>query len=178
VWDGSRSVARWPTEGPFVEIVFVAALSAALSLAALVASVIIAWRQTDIEAHSVILARRQIDIQARVAAIEKARRAEEVEARALARVTARFDPSFRVLYLTNEGPAVARGVTVELRAIGDGEPLALDLRDLPVDLPPSQQLFLDAQPASPHGAATVMATVRWTDDTGAQDETFVLNTRF
>jgi hypothetical protein len=166
------------TEGPFVEIVFVAALSAALSLAALVASVIIAWRQTDIEAHSVILARRQVDIQARVAAIEEARRAEEVEAKGLARVTAGFDLSFRVLYLTNKGPAVARGVTVEVRAIGDGEPLGLDLRDLPVDLRPGQQLFLDAQHASPHGVATILATVRWTDDSGAQDETFVLNTRF
>jgi hypothetical protein len=161
-----------------VEIVFVAALSAALSLAALVASVIIAWRQTNLEALSEILARRQIDIQARVGAIEEARRTAEARSRGLARVTARFDPSFRVLYLTNEGPAVARGVTVELRAIGDGEPLGLDLRDLPVDLSPSQQLFLDAQHATPHGAATILATVRWTDDTGAQDEIFVLNTRF
>jgi hypothetical protein len=165
-------------EGSFVKIVVVAAISAALSLAALVVSVILAWRQTDIQLLWVILARRQTDIQARVAAIEEARRAEEVEARGRARVTARFDPSFLVLCLTNDGPATARGVTVEVRPIGDGEPPALDLRDLPIELRPGQQLFLDAQHASPDRATSITATVRWTDDTGAQDETFVLNTQF
>ena len=156
----------------------IGAIGAALSLAALVVSVILAWRQTDIQAVLVILARRQTDIQARVAAIEEARRAEEAEARRRARVTARFDVSFRVLCLTNDGPAAARGVSVEVRPIGDGEPPVLDLRDLPVDLRPGQQHFLDAHPASPDRAASMTATVCWTDDTGAQDETFVLNTRF
>jgi hypothetical protein len=165
-------------EGSFVKIVVVAAISAALSLAALVVSVTLAWRQTDIQLLWVILARRQTDIQARVAAIEEARRAEEVEARGRARVTARFDPAFLVLCLTNDGPATARGVTVEVRPIGDGEPPPLDLRDLPIELRPGQQLFLDAQHASPYRATSITATVRWTDDTGAQDETFVLNTQF
>jgi hypothetical protein len=178
VWDGGVVSPACQVEGCFVEVVVVAAISGALSLVALVAAVIIARRQTDLEAVSAILAKRQIEVQARVASIEEARRADEAAARGLARVTARFDVSFGVLCLTNEGPAVAREVTVELRAIGDGEPLGLDLRDLPVDLRPSQQLFLDAQHASPQWAATTVAMVRWTDDTGANDETFVLLTRF
>jgi hypothetical protein len=165
-------------EGSFVEIVVVAAASAALSLAALAVSVLLARRQTELEAVEEVLARRQSDLQARVAAIEEARRAEELGARRRARVTASFDLSFRVLHLTNDGPAAARGVTVELRPIGGGEPPALDLRDLPVDLRPGQQLFLDAQHPSPDGAASMTATVRWTDDTGARDETFLLNTKF
>jgi hypothetical protein len=160
-----------------VELVVVAAISGVLSLVALVASVIIARRQTELAAVSAILGRRQLDLQSRVAAIEEARRVEEVEARARARVTARFDVAFGVLKLTNEGPAVAREVTVELRAIGDGEPLDLDLRDLPVDLRPGRQLFLDAQPASAQWAAATVAVVRWIDDTGANDGTFVLMTR-
>jgi len=164
-------------EGSFVKIVVVAAISAALSLTALVVSVILAWRQTDLQALSVILGRRQTDIQARIAAIEEARRAEEVKARGRARMTVRFDLSFQVLCLTNDGPATARGVTVEVRPIGGGEPPALDLRELPMDLRPGQQLFLDAEQASPDRATSMMATVRWTDDTGAQDENFVLNTR-
>jgi hypothetical protein len=155
----------------------IGAIGAALSLGALVISVILAWRQADVQAVLVVLARRQADIQARVAAIEEARQAKEAEARRQAQMTATFDVSFRVLMLTNGGPAVARGVTVEVRPIGDGEPPALDLRDLPADLRPGQQLFLDARPASPDCAASMMASVRWTDDAGAQAETFILNTR-
>jgi hypothetical protein len=165
-------------KGSFVKIVVVAAISAALSLAALVVSVMLAWRQTHLQLLWMILARRQTELQARVAAIEEARRAEEVKARGRARVTARYDPSFLVLCLTNDGPATARGVTVEVRPIGDGEPPAPDLRDLPMDLRPGQQLFLDAQHASPDRATSITATVRWTDDTGDQDEIFVLNTQF
>jgi hypothetical protein len=69
-------------------------------------------------------------------------------------------------------------VTVELRPIGAGRPPDLDLGALPVDLRPGQQLFLDAQEPSADGAAAMTATVRWTDDSGARDETFVLGTRF
>jgi hypothetical protein len=69
-------------------------------------------------------------------------------------------------------------VTVELRPIGGGRPPALDLRGLPTDLRPGQRLFLDAEQPSLDGAPSMTATVRWTDDTGAQDETFVLPTQF
>jgi hypothetical protein len=111
--------------------------SARLSLAAVVVSVIVAWRQTD--------------IQARVAAIEKARRAEEAEARRRARVTAGFDVSFRVLCLTNDGPAAARGVSVEVRPIGDGQPPALDLRRARGDLRPEYAILV--RPAAmPNGS--------------------------
>ena len=45
-------------------------------------------------------------------------------------------------------------------------------------LRPGQRLFLDAEQPSLDGAPSMTATVRWTDDTGAQDETFVLPTQF
>jgi hypothetical protein len=175
-----------------VEIVVVAATGAALALAALAVSVLLARRQADLEAAEEVLGRRQADLQVRVAtledrfvglqervaALEEARRAEALEAGRRARVTARFDRSFRVLHLVNDGPAPAREVTVELRPIGGGRPPALDLGGLPVDLRPGQQLFLDAEQPSPDGAAAMTATVRWTDGSGPRDETFVLSTRF
>jgi TolA-binding protein len=135
-------------------------------------------RLAALEERVAALDDRFATLEARVAALEEARRAQEVEAGRRARVRAWFDRSFRVLHLTNDGPAPARGVTVELRLIGAGRPPALDLGGLPVDLRPGQQLYLDAQEPSPDGAAALTATVRWTDDTGARDETFVLGTRF
>jgi len=168
-----------------VEIVVVAATGAALALAALAVSVLLIRRQADLEAVEEVLARRQaalqdrvVALQDRLAALEAARRAEAAEAGRRARVTARFDRSFRVLHLINDGPAAARGVTVELWPIGGGRPPALDLRGLPADLRPGQRLFLDAEQPSLDGAPSMTATVRWTDDTGAQDETFVLPTQF
>jgi hypothetical protein len=168
-----------------VEIVVVAATGAALALAALAVSVLLIRRQADLEAVEEVLARRQADLQDRVVALqdrvadlEAVRRAEAAEAGRRARVTARFDRSFRVLHLINDGPAAARGVTVELWPIGGGRPPALDLRGLPADLRPGQRLFLDAEQPSLDGAPSMTATVRWTDDTGAQDETFVLPTQF
>jgi hypothetical protein len=161
-----------------VEIIVVAATSAALALAALAVSVLLTRRQAGLEAVEEVLARRQADLQDRVAALEAARTAETAEAARRARVTARFDRSFRVLHLVNDGPAAARGVTVELRPIGDGQPPALDLDGLPADLRPGQRLFLDASQPSADGTASMTATVRWTDDSGDQDETFVLSTRF
>jgi hypothetical protein len=161
-----------------VEIVVIAAISAALSLSALGISVFLARRQSDLQAALSILARRQTDLTVRVAAIEEARRTEEMGARRRARVTARFDASFQVLTLTNHGPATARDVSVEVRPVDGVEPIALDLGGLPVDLRPGQQVFLDAKPGSQDAGATITATVRWTDDAGAQDELFVLNTRY
>ena len=175
-----------------MEIVVVAATGAALALAALAVSVLLARRQADLEAAEEALGRRQADLQdrvaaledrfvglqERVAALEEARRAEALEAGRRARVTARFDRSFRVLQLVNHGPAPARAVTVELRPIGGGRPPAVDLGGLPADLRSGQQLFLDAEQPSPDGAAAMTATVCWTDGSGPRDETFVLSTRF
>jgi hypothetical protein len=164
-----------------VELAVVAAASAALSLAALAVLVILARRLSELQAALTALARRQGDLQERVAAAEAARRDDEAEAGRRARVTARFDPSFGVLQLANDGPAPARGVTVEVAPIGDGHAPALDLAGLPVDLRPGQRLFLDTRHRSPDGAAGgaagMTATVRWTDGTGVRDETFVLTTR-
>jgi predicted secreted protein len=176
-----------------VEIVVVAATGAALALVALAVSVLLARRQADLGAVQEVLGRRQADLQDRVAALEdrsaglqdrvaaleEVRRAEQAEAGRRARVTARFDRSFRVLHLVNDGPAAARGVTVDLRPIGGGQPLTLDLGALPADLQPGQRLFLDAkQPSPPDSLASMTVTLRWTDDTGARDETFVFSTQF
>jgi hypothetical protein len=165
-------------EGLFVEIVVIAAISAALSLSALGISVILARRHSDLQAVLAVLARRQSDLKLRVAAIEEARRTEEMGASRRARVTARFDTSFQVLYLINHGPAAARDLSVEVRPVGEGEPIALDLGNLPVDLGPGQQVLLDSNHGSQDAAGTISATVRWIDDAGAQDELFILNTRY
>ena len=53
-----------------MEIVVVAATGAALALAALAVSVLLARRQADLEAAEEVLARRQADLQARFAALE------------------------------------------------------------------------------------------------------------
>ena len=161
-----------------MEIVVVAAAGAALALAALAVSVLLIRRQADLQERLAALQDRAAALQDRVAALEAVRRAEAGEAGRRARVTARFDRSFRVLHLINDGPAAARGVTVELRPIGGGRPPALDLGGLPADLRPGQRLFLDAEQPSLDGAPSMTATVRWTDDTGARDETFVLPTQF
>jgi hypothetical protein len=98
---------------------------------------------------------RQTAIQERVAAIEEARRTEEVEARGRAWVTAsvarsgRTEPiigtgtaaivSWQVwLVLRNDGPALARGV--ELTDEGPQAPRVMGLEILPVDLQPAQQM--------------------------------------
>jgi hypothetical protein len=143
-----------------VEVV-VAAISAAIALAALIISVVVARRQTA--------------IQARVAAIEEARRAEEVEARGRARVRAELDLGWEVLSLTNEGPAAARGVTVEVTPVGDGEAPRIDLVPLPVDLRPGQRMrFHAALAPTDRRARMTRVTVGWTDDMGANEESYVL----
>ena len=53
-----------------MEIVVVAATSAALALAALAVSVLLARRQADLEAVQEVLGRRQADLQDRVVALE------------------------------------------------------------------------------------------------------------
>jgi hypothetical protein len=152
--------------GSFVEVI-VAAISAGISLVALVISFVVARRQTTIAE--------------RLAAIEEARRAEEVAARAeevaargRARVTASFRPGVDELVLHNEGPALARGVQAEIESL-DGNPLpTFDGMDvLPVDLQPDQPImFLIIRAMA--DADMMRVTVRWTDEGGDHQEPYTL----
>lgn len=143
--------------------VIVAAISAAIALAALVVSIKVARRQTA--------------IQERLTAIEEARRAEEVEARARARVTASFLRADSQLVLHNEGAALARDVTAEV-ASQDGAEVAevygLD-ETLPADLQPGQRMPFRVMLDLGMGA-TMRVTVRWTDEAGSHEEPFTLPT--
>jgi hypothetical protein len=151
----------------------IAAISAALSLAAIVVSIVVARRQTAI-------ARQQTAIQARLAAIEEARRTEEVEARGRAWVTASFQPNpgqEASFVLVNEGPAVARWVTVQVDGIDkDVLPTILGLYDvLPLTLQPGQRMpFVAASHFQQ--AEAIRATIRWKDDAGQHEESFILRT--
>ncbi len=73
-------------------------------------------------------AKEQAALQARLTAIEEERRGEEVEARRHAQVTASI-PGVRngpgQLVLTNEGPAVARSVTVAISSADEAKPPAV-----------------------------------------------------
>jgi Flp pilus assembly protein TadB len=147
-----------------------AAISAAISAVISIVALVVSWR----------VARRQTAIQERVAAIEEARRAEEVEARARARVTASLmheqrDPRRRVtrLVLHNEGPALARGVEVELEE-GQQIPGIIGIEALPVDLQPGQRMpFIVSVGLA--DAMTFRVTVRWTDEAGGHEEPFTLS---
>jgi hypothetical protein len=143
------------------------AIVAVIALAALVVSIVVAKRQTA--------------IQERVAAIEEARRAEEVEAQTRARVTASLVHQQRDarhqqtrLVLHNEGPALARNVEAELEE-GPRIPSVIGLEALPVDLQPSQAIpFL--VPLAMGDATMFRVTVRWTDEAGGHEERYTLST--
>lgn len=136
----------------------VAAISAAISLVALVISIVVAKRQTG--------------IQERLAAIEEARRAEEVAARGRARVTASMRPDFLTLH--NEGPALARGVGAEIVSL-DEDPLPFidGIEALPVDLQPGQPITFAVSHAA-GDANTLRVTVRWADESGDHEEPYTL----
>jgi hypothetical protein len=143
----------------------IAGIAAGIALAALLVSIVVARRQTA--------------IQERVAAIEEARRAEEVEARAQARVTASVVPGGprTQLILHNEGPALARGVGLDVASLdGNPAPPILGIEEAsPADLQPGQQMTFPV-PVSYGDAAVVRVTVRWTDEAGGHEEPFTLQT--
>jgi hypothetical protein len=78
--------------------------------------------------------------------------------------------------LTNEGPAVARSVAVEISSTSEAKaPDVLGLEQLPVDLRPGQSIPFDLLGA--YGDAPfIRSLVRWTDDAGAQEATYTLRT--
>lgn len=146
--------------------VIVQAVTAGIALAALVVSIVVAKRQTE--------------VQERLAAVEEARRADEVAARSRAQVTASIQrmpgdgrwPGQQVLVLRNEGAAVARQVlaTVDERP-GTPKPIGLD--DLSADLQPRQEMpFL--LPVSLGDEPVLRLTVRWTDQLGDHTEPYTL----
>jgi hypothetical protein len=136
------------------------------------AALVISWR----------VARRQTVIQE----IEEARRAEELEARRRARVTASMSrsergeirlggsrtvvqPSQTRLVVHNGGPALARGVEVDVEE--GPQPILLEV--LPVDLQPGQPMTFPV-PVALGDAPTMRVTVRWTDEAGPHEEPFTL----
>jgi hypothetical protein len=72
----------------------------------------------------------------------------------------------------NEGPAVARGVTVEIDKRPQ-TPDVLGLEDLPVDLQPTQERrFLVS--VGLMEVPTIRLTVRWADDAGDYEVPYTL----
>jgi hypothetical protein len=156
----SASVPPAEPKGLSVDNV-IAGIAAGIALVALVVSIVVARRQTA--------------IQERVAAIEEARRAEEVAARGRAWVTARLHRGFEKLILRNEGPALARGVNLEVEE-GPQVPPIFGLEALPVDLQPGQTMSFQT-PVAYEDATMLRVTVRWTDEAGDHEEPFTLQTR-
>jgi hypothetical protein len=144
-----------------VEVV-VNAITAAIALVALVVSFRVARRQTA--------------IQERLTAIEETRRAEEVEARRLAQVTASFQPRGpdSQLVVHNQGPATARDVEVEVEE-GPGVPPVFSLEGLPNDLQPDQPMTFQV-PVSMGEAAPLRVTVRWHDGAGGHEQAYTFQT--
>jgi hypothetical protein len=118
-------------------------------------------------------------LQSRVAAIEEARRREEVEARQRAHVTVGITRASNLrgdLVLANEGPAVARSVTIEISSASEAKPpQVLGLERLPVHLQPGQPMSFDLL-GSLAEAGPINALVRWVDDAGPHEATFTLRT--
>jgi type II secretory pathway pseudopilin PulG len=174
-----------PVRGVLVEVA-VQAVTAAIALAALVVSILVARRQTRIQEQQVAIQEQQARIQAqqtgiqeRLAAVEEARRTDELAARERARVTAdvwREGPDDRRrslrLVLRNEGPAVARGVNV---AVDDSPPAPglIGLEVLPADLQPGQVMkFIITMGLGDRPTLQVM--VRWTDAAGDHEAPYTL----
>jgi hypothetical protein len=146
---------------------------AVIALAALVVSIVVARRQTRIQEE-------QTGIQRRLAAIEEARRAEELEARGQARVTAsiRREEDKRGhrlrLVLVNEGPAVARSVTATVEEAAQA-PGVIGLDALPVDLQAGQEMpFMVTVGLGDRTPFRVV--VRWADAAGDHEVPYDLQT--
>ena len=79
------------------------------------------------------------------------------------------------LVLANEGPAVARSVTIDPSSAVEGKqlPFISGLDRLPVDLQPGQSMPFDMAVAG-EDAELIKAVVRWFDDAGSQEATYTL----
>jgi hypothetical protein len=156
---------------------FAAVASAVIALLALGVSGWFARKQAKMSREQTRIAEEQIAIQRRLAAIEEARRADEVEARGRARVTAtirRANLAEPTLVLHNEGAALARSVDAEITSL-DGDPLPMfdGIESLPVDLQPGQPIVFTIFRAS-GDANTVGVSLRWADEAGDHQESWTL----
>jgi len=126
-----------------------------------------------------LTARRQNRLQARLVAIEEERRMEEVEAQQRADVVVTASPVDHggrgSLELTNRGPAVARGVELDISSTSDAPlPAVFDLEQLPVDLQPGASMSFPVA-ASMGETRSIKAVVRWADDAGHPEMTYPLS---
>jgi hypothetical protein len=166
--------------------VAVQAVTAAIALAALVVSILVARRQTRIQEQQVSIQEQQAKIQTqqtgiqeRLAAVEEARRTDELAARERARVTADVRPEERDsrgrslrLVLHNEGPAVARNANVEVED-SPKTPGLIGLEVLPADLQPGQVMkFIVTMGLGDQPALQVI--VRWADAAGDHEAPYML----
>jgi hypothetical protein len=115
------------------------------------------------------VARQQTRIQERLAAIEEARRREEVAARSRAEVTAALRPDERDhrgrnlrLVLRNEGPAIAYTVKAKVDE-GTKIPTVHGLEALPVDLQPGQEMKFPVA-AAMGDMPTFGVLIEWSDE--------------
>jgi hypothetical protein len=126
---------------------------------------------------SIVVARWQTAIQERLAAIEEARRAEEVEARSRAHMMASVirEGSRTTLVLRNPGAALARDVDIDVVSLdGHRQPPTVNGRDiLPVDVQPGAVLRFGI-PVSMGDAVAALVTDSWTDEVGGHKEPFAV----
>lgn len=124
-------------------------------------------------------AKEQAVLQAKLTAIEVERRGEEVEARQRAQVTvstSRVRNLHWRLTLTNEGPAVARSLTLAISSASEAKPpQVFGLEQLSADLWPGQAMSFDLV-AGAAEATLLKALVHWVDDAGPQEATYTLRT--
>jgi hypothetical protein len=134
---------------------------------------------------SILTAVKQHRIQVRMAAIEQARRDEEVAARREADVTAYFDSTVkstgkmgRNFVLRNQGLAPAEEVSFEMVPVGDGEEPFLILSEGDLQLPMVDVGGAYGWPAeySSGTAPSIDVTVRWKDGAGLKKKTVRLST--
>jgi hypothetical protein len=134
---------------------------------------------------SILTAVRQHRVQVRIAAIEQARRDEEVSARREADVTACFEATVtstgkigKNLVLRNQGLAPAEEVSFEMVPVGDDEEPFLIFGEGDLPLPMLDVGGTYGWPAvfSSGTAPSIDVTVRWRDGAGPKTKTVRLST--
>jgi hypothetical protein len=119
-----------------------------------------------------------------MAAIEEARRQEEVEARDLAEVTAFFEDRItsqgrpgQSLVILNRGPAVAQDILIVLTATGEGDTPILVGAEAELRLPRLDADGRFAWPALTHSgtARAIDVELNWRDGSGPRTNTVRLS---
>jgi hypothetical protein len=159
-------------------------LAAILAAIAILVSItaLVLERRTQKKQHDT--EKEQQDIQRRLAAIEEERRAEEVDQRKRAEVTARFDKTVNSLgrlsdrfVVQNLGPAPSREISFEMlqptpdaelpRIHTEGHKLPIPYLDRGQEYPFVASVFGSVAPA-------VEVRLRWEDETGRREKTLVV----